>query len=249
MTPFVELMDVYKTYSRGENQVNALTSISLKVNPGEFVAIMGASGSGKSTLMNLLGCLDRPTSGTYLLDGADVTKLPSSKLAELRSRKIGFIFQGFLLLPRMTAIDNVRLPMVYSGVPAGLRRQRAESALASVGLAQRAQHRPNELSGGQQQRVAIARALVNSPGLILADEPTGNLDSHTSIEIMAILQRLNDDGTTIMLVTHEPEIAEFCSRTMVFRDGVIVSDEVNRRPKSASRELAVRPTDLQEVAA
>src|SRR5262245_21873201 len=186
MTPIVELTEVHKTYSRGENQVNALKSISLAVNPGEFVAIMGASGSGKSTLMNSLGCLDRPTSGTYLLDGADVTKLASSKLAELRSRKIGFIFQGFLLLPRMTAIDNVRLPMVYSGVPAGLRRQRAESALPSVGLAQRAQHRPNELSGGQQQRVAIARALVNSPGLVLADEPTGNLDSHTSIEIMAI---------------------------------------------------------------
>jgi putative ABC transport system ATP-binding protein len=247
--PIIQVMELSKVYSRGDNEVHALNSVNLIVAPGEFVAIMGPSGSGKSTLMNLLGCLDRPTSGSYLLDGTDVTRLPSSRLADLRSRRIGFIFQGFLLLPRMDALGNVCLPMVYAGVPKSLRQKRAEAALASVGLAERAHHRPNELSGGQQQRVAIARALVNSPSLILADEPTGNLDSRTSVEIMGILQRLNAEGATIVLVTHEPDIAEYCSRTVVFKDGVIVTDRANQWARSAAKALAESSFELREMAA
>jgi putative ABC transport system ATP-binding protein len=247
--PIIEVTDVHKVYSGGDNQVHALSGVTLTVKPGEFVAIMGPSGSGKSTFMNLLGCLDRPTGGNYLLDGTNVTRLPSSRLADLRSRKIGFIFQGFLLLPRMDALENVCLPMVYAGVPKPLRHARAQTALASVGLAERAHHRPNELSGGQQQRVAIARALVNSPSLILADEPTGNLDSHTSVEIMGILQRLNAEGATIVLVTHEPDIAEYCSRRVVFKDGAIVSDQRNQRVRSAAATLSDWRSGLEEVAA
>ena len=239
--PVIQVTDLVKDYSRGDNVVHALRSVSVTVNRGEFVAVMGPSGSGKSTFMNLVGCLDRPTAGSYLLDGVEVTHLGPSPLADLRNQKIGFIFQGFNLLPRMDALDNVSLPMVYGGVPKQIRQRRAEVALEAVGLGARKHHRSNELSGGQQQRVAIARALVNAPSLILADEPTGNLDSRTSVEIMAILQRLNRAGATIVLVTHEPDIATYCSRTVVFKDGVVVSDETNPRIASAAAVLADWP--------
>ncbi len=248
--PVIQVNDVTKDYSRGENVVHALRSVSLTVLPGEFVAVMGPSGSGKSTFMNLLGCLDRPTAGSYVLDGTDVTHLGSSALAELRGRKLGFIFQGFNLLPRMNALENVMLPMIYLGVPSKVREQRGKVALEAVGLGSRMHHRPNEMSGGQQQRVAIARALVNAPALILADEPTGNLDSRTSVEIMAILQRLNQAGATIVVVTHEPDIATYCSRTVRFKDGLVQSDQVNMRPNSAAETLLSMPSvDDEEVAA
>jgi putative ABC transport system ATP-binding protein len=229
----ISVTDLHKDYRLASNVVHALRGVSLEVCSGEFVAIMGPSGSGKSTFMNLIGCLDRPSGGSYRLHGQEVADLSRSQLASLRNEKLGFIFQGFNLLPRMSAIDNVMLPMVYAGVSGPRRRERAHAALEAVGLGARAQHRPNELSGGQQQRVAIARALVNDPKLILADEPTGNLDSRTSIEIMAILQRLNADGATIVLVTHEPDVASYCSRRVVFKDGVVRSDEPNRRPARA----------------
>jgi putative ABC transport system ATP-binding protein len=199
--------------------------------------------------MNLIGCLDRPTSGSYELDGVEVTRLSPTQLADLRNQKLGFIFQGFNLLPRMDALDNVTLPMVYAGVPAQIRHRRAEVALQAVGLGSRMHHRSNELSGGQQQRVAIARALVNAPSLILADEPTGNLDSRTSVEIMAILQRLNKAGATIVLVTHEPDIATYCSRTVVFKDGVVLSDQPNDEIHSAADTLAAWPTEEDDAAA
>ena len=237
-TPVIRVADLVKDYSRGDNVVHALRSVSVSVSKGEFVAVMGPSGSGKSTFMNLIGCLDRPTSGSYQLDGVEVTHLGPSQLADLRNQKIGFIFQGFNLLPRMDALDNVMLPMVYAGVPSQIRQRRAQVALEAVGLGERMRHRSNELSGGQQQRVAIARALVNAPSLILADEPTGNLDSRTSVEIMAILQRLNQAGATIVLVTHEPDIATYCSRTVVFKDGVVLSDHANQRVHSAAEALA-----------
>ena len=239
--PVIRVTDLVKDYSRGDNVVHALRSVSVSVDRGEFVAVMGPSGSGKSTFMNLIGCLDRPTSGSYQLDGVEVTQLSPTQLADLRNQKLGFIFQGFNLLPRMDALDNVALPMVYAGVPKAIRQRRAEVALEAVGLGSRKHHRSNELSGGQQQRVAIARALVNAPSLILADEPTGNLDSRTSVEIMAILQRLNRSGATIVLVTHEPDIATYCSRTVVFKDGVVISDEPNRRIVSAAETLAAWP--------
>jgi putative ABC transport system ATP-binding protein len=247
--PVISVSDLLKDYSRGENVVHALRAVSLDVRQGEFVAVMGPSGSGKSTFMNLIGCLDRPTSGSYQLDGVEVTDLGPSKLADLRNRKIGFIFQGFLLLARMNATENVMLPMMYAGVPANVRQQRARVALEAVGLGSRSHHRPNELSGGQQQRVAIARALVNAPSLILADEPTGNLDSRTSVEIMAILQRLNQAGATIIVVTHEPDIATYCSRTVVFKDGVVLSDDANSNISSAAESLANWPSALEEEAA
>ena len=234
----IRVTDLVKDYSRGDNVVHALRSVSVTVNKGEFVAVMGPSGSGKSTFMNLVGCLDRPTSGSYLLDGVEVTHLAPTQLADLRNKKLGFIFQGFNLLPRMDALDNVALPMVYAGVPKQIRQRRAEVALDAVGLGPRKHHRSNELSGGQQQRVAIARALVNAPSLILADEPTGNLDSRTSVEIMAILQRLNRAGATIVVVTHEPDIATYCSRTVVFKDGLVVSDQANPEIASAADALA-----------
>jgi putative ABC transport system ATP-binding protein len=239
--PVIRVSDLVKDYSRGESVVHALRAVSLSVDPGEFVAVMGPSGSGKSTFMNMIGCLDRPTSGSYQLDGVDVTQLSPTQLANLRNQKIGFIFQGFNLLPRMDALDNVMLPMMYAGVPKAIRMRRAEVALEAVGLGARIHHRSNELSGGQQQRVAIARALVNAPSLILADEPTGNLDSRTSVEILAILQRLNQAGATIVLVTHEPDIAEYCSRTVVFKDGMVLSDQANTRVQSAARVLAQWP--------
>jgi putative ABC transport system ATP-binding protein len=242
--PVIQVTDLVKDYSRGSSVVHALGSISLQVQTGEFVAIMGPSGSGKSTFMNLLGCLDRPTTGSYVLDGVEVASLKPGQLADLRGQKLGFIFQGFNLLARMNALENVMLPMVYGGVPSQIRQQRGKVALEAVGLGSRMYHRPNELSGGQQQRVAIARALVIAPSLILADEPTGNLDSRTSVEIMAILQRLNQAGATIVLVTHEPDIAAHCSRTVVFKDGVIQSDQRNRTTVSAADALANWPTSI-----
>ncbi len=243
--PVVEVADLRKDYRLSADVVvHALRGVSLRVIPGEFVAIMGPSGSGKSTFMNLIGCLDRATSGSYLLDGVNVHDLRATQLADLRNRKIGFIFQGYNLLARMDALDNVMLPMLYGGVPAEVRRERAMSALNLVGLADRAHHRPNEMSGGQQQRVAIARALVNAPSLILADEPTGNVDSRTSIEIMAILQQLNVAGVTIVLVTHEPDIATFCSRRVMFHDGAVQSDK-EQQPGSASAALDEWPVEAE----
>jgi putative ABC transport system ATP-binding protein len=247
--PVIQVTDLVKDYSRGDSVVHALRSVTLAVKTGEFVAVMGPSGSGKSTFMNLIGCLDRPTSGTYELDGVEVTRLSPSQLADLRNQKIGFIFQGFNLLPRMDAFDNVMLPMVYAGVSKSVRQRRAGVALEAVGLGSRMHHRSSELSGGQQQRVAIARALVNAPSLILADEPTGNLDSRTSAEIMAILQRLNQAGATIVLVTHESDIAEYCSRKVVFKDGVVLSDQTSTNVHSAAAVLADWPREDEGAAA
>ena len=237
-----------KTYQMGTTVVHALQGVSLAVYPGELVAVMGPSGSGKSTFMNMVGCLDRPTSGSYQLDGVEVSSLTSNELADLRNKKIGFIFQGYNLLPRMDALNNVMLPMVYASVPTSERQERALHALVAVGMAERAHHRPNELSGGQQQRVAIARALVNRPSPILADEPTGNLDSRTSIEVMVILQQLNAEGATIVLVTHEPDIAAFCRRIVAFRDGRVQSDHVVEHPSVAVDALATLPPDVGAVA-
>jgi len=216
--------------------VRALDGVSFDVEPAEFIAIMGSSGSGKSTLMNVLGCLDRPTSGTYYLSGREVSKLGRGELAEVRNRTLGFVFQNFNLLSRTTAIENVELPLVYSGVGSRERKRRAAEALSRVGLGQRLEHRPSQLSGGQQQRVAIARAIVNEPKLILADEPTGNLDSRTSIEVIALFQELWRAGLTILVVTHEPDIAEFASRVIVVKDGKILSDHA-QEPRVAREEL------------
>jgi putative ABC transport system ATP-binding protein len=226
--------DVHKYYELGETRVHALRGVSVEIEPGEFVAIMGASGSGKSTFMNILGCLDRPSSGRYLLDGVDVTRYSKMELAAIRNRKIGFVFQGFNLLSRTTALENVELPTIYARVSKEERTARAMQALRLVGLADRVGHFPSQLSGGQQQRVAIARALVNRPSILLADEPTGNLDSRTSVEIMEVLQSLNDQGLTLVLVTHEQDIARYAKRAVVFRDGKIRRDEViPDRPRAA----------------
>jgi putative ABC transport system ATP-binding protein len=226
MAAVVQLEDIHKTYDSGEVQVHAVRGVSLTINPGEFMAIMGASGSGKSTLMNTLGCLDRPTRGRYLLDGVDVSGLDRNELADLRNEKLGFVFQGFNLLSRTTALENVELPMLYGRHRAAGHelQERAERCLGIVGLADRADHFPSQLSGGQQQRVAIARALVNNPQVLLADEPTGNLDSKTAIEVMGVFQKLNDEGITIVMVTHELDIARFCKRNLIMRDGRVVSD-------------------------
>ncbi len=238
--PVIQLEDFRKTYTSGEVQVHAVRGVTLAIQPGEFVAIMGASGSGKSTMMNTLGCLDRPTSGRFLLDGVNVGELNRDQLADLRNQKIGFVFQGFNLLSRTTAVENVELPMLYTRPPrpAKEQRERALKALEMVGLGQRADHTPSQLSGGQQQRVAIARALVNQPKLLLADEPTGNLDSRTSIEIMGIFQQLNDQGMTVIMVTHELDIARYCRRVVVMRDGLVRSDEAVENRLLASAELA-----------
>lgn len=232
---------VHKYYDLGETRVHALRGVSLSVESGEFVSIMGSSGSGKSTLMNILGCLDRPSSGQYLLDGTDVAALDKHQLATIRNRKLGFVFQGFNLLPRTTALENVLLPTLYSPIQKTERTERATAALNLVGIGDRARHFPSQLSGGQQQRVAIARALVNRPSLLLADEPTGNLDSRTSVEIIAILQALNAQGLTIMLVTHERDIAQFAKRILVFRDGTIRKDEIVANPPSAREVLKTLP--------
>jgi len=239
MKPVIKLEDIRKTYHTGEVEVHAVRGISLEILPGEFVAIMGASGSGKSTLMNMIGCLDRPTSGHYGLDGIDISTLGRDSLADIRNKKIGFVFQGFNLLSRTSALENVEMPMLYSHrhIPASEQREFALRALELVGLATRADHHPNQLSGGQQQRVAIARALVNQPALLLADEPTGNLDSQTSIEIMGVFQKLNDQGITIIMVTHELDIARYTKRTVVLRDGQIVTDESVRTRLNAEAEL------------
>jgi putative ABC transport system ATP-binding protein len=223
----IEVRDLWKIYELGDVSVTALAGVSLEIERGEFVAIMGSSGSGKSTLMNILGCLDRPSRGTYRLDGVDVSALSSDDRAEIRNTKIGFVFQNFNLIPRTTALENVELPLFYGDLPLGEQRDRARAALASVGLAGREHHLPNQLSGGQQQRVAIARALVNRPPLLLADEPTGNLDTRTSMEILDIVQTLNrSQGITVVVVTHEADIAQFARRVVTFRDGYILSDVV-----------------------
>ncbi len=221
----IRICDLHKTYKMGDIEVAALRGINVTIQRGEFIAVTGASGSGKSTFMNILGCLDRPTGGAYFLEGQDVSALSSDEWAHIRNRKIGFVFQGFNLLHRTSAVENVELPMMYNGFQSKERRQRALEVLKLVGLADRSHHLPNQLSGGQQQRVAIARALVNQPSLILADEPTGNLDTKTSVEIMELFQHLNEsEGITVVLVTHEPDIAEYARRQIVFRDGLIISD-------------------------
>ncbi|MBR1942883.1 ABC transporter ATP-binding protein [bacterium] len=226
----IEVKNVIKTYATGEAAFNALNNVSLTIEEGEFVAIMGASGSGKSTFMNMLGTLDKPNSGSYYLDGIDVLHLDSESLSEIRNIKLGFVFQGFNLISRTSALDNVELPMIYKGVDEQTRHQKAKEALKIVGLEKREHHMPNQMSGGQQQRVAIARAIVNDAPLILADEPTGNLDTKTSIEVMNFFVDLNEKhGKTIVLVTHEPDIAEYCKRVVKFQDGNIISDKVKRQ--------------------
>ncbi len=244
MSAVVHLQDIHKTYDSGEVAVHAVRGVSIEIHGGEFLAIMGASGSGKSTLMNLIGCLDRPTRGTYLLDGIDASGLERDELADIRNHKLGFVFQGFNLLSRTTALENVELPMLYGRHHVTRRemRDRALRALEIVGLGNRADHFPSQLSGGQQQRVAIARALVNEPRVLLADEPTGNLDSRTSVEVMGVFQQLNDSGITILMVTHELDIAHYCKRNLVMRDGRVVSDT------AVTNRLEAR-TEMQRIVA
>jgi putative ABC transport system ATP-binding protein len=239
MQPVIQLADIHKVYHTGEVDVHAVRGVSLDILAGEFVAIMGSSGSGKSTLMNMIGCLDRPTGGKYSLDGIDVSTLDRDDRAKIRNDKIGFVFQGFNLLSRTTALENVEMPMLYNHrrVPAAEQMHRAAQALELVGLGSRADHKPNQLSGGQQQRVAIARALVNQPALLLADEPTGNLDSQTSIEIMGVFQKLNEAGITIVMVTHELDVARYTKRMVILRDGKIITDEAVRDRSNAESEL------------
>ena len=244
--PVIAITNLVKTYTVGEVEVRALRGVSLEVHPGEFVSVTGPSGSGKSTLMHILGCLDRPTSGQYVLDGRDVSQMSKDQLAEIRNKKIGFVFQGFNLLSRTTALDNVELPLLYGGgrMRASERHRRAMEALTAVGLNARADHHPNQLSGGQQQRVAIARALITNPSILLADEPTGNLDTRTSIEVMGIFQRLNiERGITVLLITHERDIAEYGTRIISCRDGHIVADQTVARRRVADEELRALPVE------
>lgn len=244
----VKLTDVHKTYRTGDVDVHAVRGVSLEIQRGEFVALMGASGSGKSTLMNILGCLDRPTSGRYLLDDADVSALDRDQLADIRNHKLGFVFQSFNLLPRTSARENVELPLLYGThrLSNAQLREKADAVLASVGLGGREDHHPSQLSGGQQQRVAIARALVNDPEVVLADEPTGNLDSRTSVEIMGIFQQLNERGITIIMVTHEPDIAAYARRNVVMRDGLILNDvNVTQRLNAATELEKIPPIDSE----
>ncbi len=249
MEPVIKLEDFRKTYRNGTMEVQAVRGVTVDVLPGEFVAIMGSSGSGKSTMMNTIGCLDRPTSGRYLLDGVDISKLNRDQLADLRNQKLGFVFQGFNLLSRTTAVENVELPMLYArpAIPARVQYQRAMEALELVGLGARHDHHPNQLSGGQQQRVAIARALVNQPKVLLADEPTGNLDSRTSIEVMGVFQALNEKGITIVMVTHELDIASYAKRTIVMRDGLIRSDDLVKRRLHAPEEIVKLEAEQKAV--
>ena len=241
-SPIIQVDDVHKYYELGETRVHALRGIAVQIERGEFVAIMGASGSGKSTFMNILGCLDKPSSGRYLLEGIEVSRLSKKELAAIRNRKIGFVFQGFNLLSRTTALENVELPTLYAQITKEEGQKRSREALNLVGLGDRMEHFPSQLSGGQQQRVAIARALVNRPSILLADEPTGNLDSRTSVEIMEIFQNLNDQGLTIVLVTHEHDIAQFAKRVLVFRDGKIRKDEPALSRPKATEVLKTLPT-------
>jgi len=244
MTAVIEVKDLVKDYKLGEVPVHVLKNISLEIARGDFVAIMGPSGSGKSTLMNILGCLDKPTSGTYTLDGISVGQLSRDELAEIRNKKIGFVFQQFNLLARTSALENVELPLMYTNVGAAERHDRASKALLSVGLAGREAHQPSQLSGGQQQRVAIARALVNDPRIILADEPTGAVDSRTSIEILAIFQRLNrEEGITMIVVTHDPDVATYANRNIHFLDGKVRLDEVVAHPRQAEQDLESLPVE------
>jgi putative ABC transport system ATP-binding protein len=242
-TPAIAVHDLTKTYVMGDVRVPALRGVSLEIRPGELVAVTGPSGSGKSTFMHIVGCLDRPTSGQYLLDGRDVSRLSRDDLAAVRNQRIGFVFQGFNLLARTSALENVELPLLYRHPAPGTaeRRAAAMAVLAAVGLEHRADHHPNQLSGGQQQRVAIARGLINNPSILLADEPTGNLDTRTSIEVMEIFQRLNRQGLTIVLVTHEPDIAQYAARVISFRDGRVLRDHANETPRNAALELAALP--------
>ena len=243
----ITVRNLVKTYAVGEVEVRALRGVTLDVQPGEFLAVTGPSGSGKSTLMHILGCLDRPTSGHYFLDGQDVSQMSRDQLAAVRNNKIGFVFQGFNLLSRTSAVDNVELPLLYSGekMKSAERRRRAKESLEAVGLGSRADHHPNQLSGGQQQRVAIARALITRPSLLLADEPTGNLDTRTSIEVMGIFQRLSiERGITVLIITHERDIAEYSTRIITCRDGLIVSDHAVGQRRAAASELAALPTEV-----
>jgi putative ABC transport system ATP-binding protein len=247
--PLIRLENVHKIYDLGEIQVQALRGVSLEVREGEFVAVMGPSGSGKSTVMNILGCLDRPTKGRYYLDGVDVSGMSKNELARIRNRKLGFVFQQFNLLSRTSALENVELPTVYAGISPEERAKRAMEALTRVGLAERAGHHPSQLSGGQQQRVAIARALVNRPAILLADEPTGNLDSRTSVEIMQIFQTLNEEqGLTIVIVTHEQDIAQYAKRALEFRDGKLRRDNIVRERLVAREVLKTLPTAEEQAA-
>jgi len=249
-TPVISVKNLVKTYVVGEIEVKALRGVNLEVQRGEFLAVTGPSGSGKSTFMHIIGCLDRPTSGNYFLDGQDVSRMSKDALAAVRNKKIGFVFQGFNLLSRTSALDNVELPLLYGGggMKTAERHKRAMEVLSAVGLGNRADHHPNQLSGGQQQRVAIARALINNPSILLADEPTGNLDTKTSIEVMGIFQRLNQErGITVVLITHEMDIAEYGTRMVTFRDGLVVADKAIGRRRIAQDELAALPEPAEAV--